>query len=78
MKNMVVNRCSCEEGIDSNLSLFVGVCVCVCVCRLDFYTSVRTRLPQGTLKTKRYLQGGGGCSKLGLSWESGGRGGGSG
>lgn len=72
---MVVNRCSCEEGIDSNLSLF---CVCVCVCRLDFYTSFRTRLPWGTLKTKRYLQGGGGGTKLGLSWKSGGRGGGSG
>lgn len=47
---MVVNRWSCEEIIDSNLSLFF------CVCRLDFYTSFRTRLPRGTLKTKRYLQ----------------------
>lgn len=49
MKNMVVNRWSCEENIDSNLALFF-------LCRLDFYTSFRTRLPRGTLKTKRYLQ----------------------
>lgn len=52
MKNMVVNRWSCEENIDSNLAVFFFFFLC----RLDFYTSFRTRLPRGTLKTKRYLQ----------------------
>lgn len=51
---MVVNQWLCEENIDSNLTPFFRVC------RLDFYTSFRTRLPRGTLKTKRCLQDAGG------------------
>lgn len=48
------------------------------LCRLDFYTSFRTRLPRGTLKTKRYFQdsgGAGGDIEAGLQRGGGGGGG---